>query len=72
MSVEEVNWDAWPRDPASGRFLCAPAHPMPDLGYMGRLWAHTNVSSDGECSDGCCDFYKCKDCGHRWRVEVAQ
>jgi len=24
----------------------------------------------GECSEGCCDYYKCKSCGYRFRVEV--
>lgn len=61
----------WPIDPASGRYLCAPAHPMPGGPIQG-TWAHTTVVSDGECSEGCCDYFKCKDCGHSWRVEVAQ
>jgi len=68
--VRGGSYENWPRDPANGRYLCAPEHPMPN-GAPGQ-WSHTNVVSDGECADGCCDFYKCKDCGHRWRVEVPQ
>lgn len=60
----------WPRDPANGRLLCAPAHPMPKKA-LGQ-WAHTNVEPNGECSDGCCDYYVCRDCGLRYCVEVAQ
>lgn len=60
----------WPRDPANGRYLCSPEHPMP-LGAKGQ-WSHTNVDSSGSCFEGCCDRYICKDCGHRWTVEVAQ
>lgn len=63
--------DNWPRDPANGRFLCTPIQPMPEGPIQG-LWSHTSVVSDGECSEGCCDYYKCKDCGHSWRSEVAQ
>lgn len=59
----------WPRDPANGRLLCSPTHPMPK-GAAG-LWSHTSVVSDGTCSDGCCDDYKCNDCGHEWRSEGA-
>lgn len=60
----------WPRDPkAPQRFLCSPDHPMPK-GSTGQ-WSHTNPRDNGECSDGCCDDYKCADCGHTWRVECA-
>lgn len=54
----------------TGRQICYPDNPMPP-GASGR-WAHTNVEDDGECSDGCCDYFRCKDCGLRWREEVAQ
>lgn len=27
-----------------------------------------NVESIGESSDGCCDYYHCKTCGHQWKV----
>jgi hypothetical protein len=33
---------------------------------------HPDAVDDGECSDGCCDFYKCPHCGLRFKVEVAQ
>lgn len=67
----EFNAETWPRDEkATHRFLCAPAHPMPK-GAPGQ-WSHTNAQDDGECYDGCCDDFKCADCGHTWRVECAQ
>lgn len=62
--------ETWPRDLLSGRFWCHPEHPMPK-GAPGQ-WSHTGVVDDGECYEGCCDDYKCTDCGHRWRVECAQ
>jgi len=70
MSAAITDFDAWPRDPANGRLLCSPDHPMPK-GAPG-LWSHTNVKSDGTCYEGCCDDYVCKDCGFAWRVECAQ
>lgn len=30
-------------------------------------YVHPNAVSDGECYEGCCDDYKCPDCGTRWR-----
>jgi hypothetical protein len=33
--------------------------------------AHENAEDAGECSQGCCDRYRCKDCGHTWTEEVA-
>lgn len=33
---------------------------------------HPDAKDDGECSDSCCDFYKCPNCGLRFRVEVGQ
>ena len=35
-------------------------------------WEHQGAKWVGECYDGCCDDYKCEDCGHEWRVEAAQ
>lgn len=57
----------WPIDQANGRFLCSPDHPMPK--NASGQWSHTNYVSDGGCYEGCCDDYKCKDCGATWRVE---
>jgi len=31
---------------------------------------HVELEDDGECSDGCCDYMRCKQCGKRFRVEV--
>ena len=61
----------WPKDPANGRLLCSPEHPMPK-GAEGR-WSHTNVHEEGDgCFDGCCADYRCRDCGHTWRQELPQ
>jgi len=31
---------------------------------------HPNAKETGEtCRDGCCDYWKCPDCGKRWLVE---
>jgi hypothetical protein len=49
---------------------CTKEQPMPK-GAPGR-WEHEGAKNDGECSDGCCDYYRCVDCGHWWRQEVAQ
>jgi len=59
-----------PEDTNKDRNICSPESPMPK-GAPGR-WAHTNVLDDGECSAGCCDYFVCKDCGHRWKEEVPQ
>jgi hypothetical protein len=56
-------------NPLNGRWICTPESPMP-VGADG-LWEHENTVDDGECSDGCCDYRKCLDCGKRFRVEVA-
>ncbi len=60
---------SWPRDPANGRLLCAPAHPMPK-GAPGQ-WSHTNVKGDDGGSDYV-DYKKCVDCGHRWGEELPE
>lgn len=57
----------WPRDEANGRLLCSPERPMPK--NAAGLWSHTGTKSDGGCFEGCCDDYKCEDCGATWRVE---
>lgn len=30
---------------------------------------HPEPVDDGECWEGCCDRYRCPDCGARWKVE---
>jgi hypothetical protein len=61
----------WPRDPeAPHRYLCTPEKPRPM--NAGGQWSHKGVHSVGECPDGCCDDYECRDCKVTWRVECAQ
>lgn len=38
----------------------------------GRRANHPDARDDGECYEGCCDFYKCPNCGLRFRVEANQ
>ncbi len=76
VTVDPVTFDAatWPRDPANGRLLCAPQHPMPK-GVGGR-WSHTSVEHTGDSSDFHLgqefDDYRCRDCGTSWTEEVPQ
>lgn len=68
MDAEKMSAGSeWPRDPANGRLLCAPQRPMPK-GASGQ-WSHTSLVLDGSCDEGCCDDFKCNDCGATWRVE---
>ncbi len=53
----------------SERYVCTKVAPWtPNQGPA----VHPDAVDDGECSDSCCDFYKCPNCGLRFRVEVAQ
>jgi len=36
---------------------------------VGKLYVHPNATVVGDCAEGCCDDYKCPDCGTTWRVE---
>lgn len=70
-SSKTVAFDAatWPRDPANGRFLCAPGKPMPK-GAPGQ-WAHTSIYDRGG-NDPYYDHRGCRDCGEAWSEEVAE
>lgn len=35
----------------------------------GEPCTHPRPIDDGGCADGCCDDWRCGDCGKRWRVE---
>jgi hypothetical protein len=64
-----------PKDPANGRFLCSPEHPMP-FNAPGR-WSHRNASEvDDSQEDGWPSGdtvrMKCPDCGASWRMELPQ
>ena len=39
---------------------------------VGPRYVHPNAVSTGECYEGCCDDYKCPDCGTEFRVEAPQ
>lgn len=57
-------------NPENGRWICTPETPMPK-GADGQ-WEHQDTEDAGECSDGCCDYYRCLNCGLRFKVEVAR
>ena len=63
-----------PIDPANGRPLCSPEHPMPK-DATGR-WSHTSVEQVGHGEDyggGCYVVtYRCRDCGKTWEQELPQ
>jgi hypothetical protein len=69
-------WLNWPRDPANGRLLCAPAHPMPKDAPKGSRWSHTNIETVGSDSEFHLgqefDRRRCKDCSVTWTEEVPQ
>ena len=57
---------------------------MPDETKMADLYVHgirvayplcpkckTKMDDDGECSEGCCDDFKCPQCGYTVRIECA-
>lgn len=64
-----------PRDPANGRYLCSPEHPMPADRPKGSRWSHTNIE-EGEQQNGwpCGDTVRCRclDCGTEWTMELPQ
>lgn len=38
----------------------------------GKRYFHPNAVSTGSCYEGCCDYYKCPDCGTEWREELPE
>ena len=55
---------------AHGRYVCTSAAPW-KRDIQGPV-EHPDAQVDGECSEGCCDYHRCPNCGLRWRTEVAQ
>lgn len=51
------------------RQVCTKNQPKPPnaLGH----WLHPDAECIGECIHGCCDDYRCPNCGQEWREEVA-
>lgn len=52
------------------RQRCTNESPMPK-DASGR-WEHEGAECVGTCYKGCCDDFRCRDCGMEWRSEVAQ
>lgn len=36
----------------------------------GVYYSHPNATSPGDCAEGCCEHYRCPDCGTAWKQEV--
>ena len=55
---------------AHGRYICTRRNPWDkDVNGRNGRGCHPAAEDDGECSDGCCDDYRCPYCGVHWRVE---
>ncbi len=66
---EPFDATTWPKAP-NGRFLCTLAQPAPTPAPPG-LWEHADTADAGGCSEGCCDDYRCRACGVKFRIEAA-
>ncbi len=51
-----------------GRFVCTKDDPWTKEKHAGRV-VHPDAKCVGECYEGCCDDYRCPNCGATWRVE---
>lgn len=53
---------------ASERIDCRTVaeRPLP----VGPRYVHPNAITVGGCAEGCCDDYRCPDCGTEFRVEA--
>jgi hypothetical protein len=52
------------------RYVCTKDNPWDQS--KGTPAQHPDAVDDGECWEGCCDYYKFPNCGLRFRVELAQ
>lgn len=53
------------------RRVCHEGDPWtPEKGREHRMWCHPESDDDGGCSEGCCDDYRCRVCGKRYRIEA--
>jgi len=43
-----------------------------DVIVKGVRYIHPNAKRTDTCYDGCCDYYKCPDCGTTWREELPE
>ena len=50
------------------RYVCTREAPWSES--KGFRATHPDAKDDGECSEGCCDYYKCPHCGLRFRVTL--
>lgn len=52
------------------RYVCTAAAPWSK--EKGKWAQHPDAKSDGECANGCCDYWKCPNCGLRFKTEVCE
>lgn len=52
------------------RYVCTKDAPWDTS--KGPRATHPDAKDDGECSDGCCDYFRCPNCNLRFRVEAAK
>ncbi len=71
-----TRFENWEIDPANGRYLCSPEHPMPADAPKESLWSHTSLREIGPQEEhglGCSTTrYECPDCGVKCRSELPQ
>ena len=65
----EMGPQGQPVDAETGRFFCTKEMPMPDV-HSGQ-WIHRDAKDDG-INDPYYDGYICPNCGHHFKVEVAE
>lgn len=75
--MSNQDFDAtWPKDPANGRYLCTPEHPMPTNAPKKSRWSHASLQEIGPQENhglGCSTTkYECRDCGASCRNELPQ
>ncbi len=56
----------------SDEIKCTKETPWDKQFISGQRVEHVDAVSDGECADSCCDYWKCPNCGYRFKTEVAQ
>lgn len=51
-------------------YMCTPEAPWDKS--KGTPVEHVGAKNVGECSESCCDYWECPNCGTHFKTEVAQ